>query len=77
MIISIGKTIMAATVRKFFIFVSLNPALLITRASNRDVVILDTSAGWKRTGPNVNQDLEPLTSSPKKITAIRSPMTNT
>ena len=30
--------------------------------------ILDTSAGWKRTSPRANQDREPFTSTPRKMT---------
>ena len=42
-------------------------------ASIRDVEILDISAGWNRTGPNPNQDLDPFTSIPRKITATSRP----
>ena len=44
----------------------------MTMASISDVAIFDSSAGWKLTGPNENHDLEPLTSVPRKITAISS-----
>ena len=68
---------MHATVRKSLNLVSLNVARLITNASSREVVIFDTSAGWNRTGPKANHDREPLTSTPRKITATRSPITIT
>ena len=47
----------------------------MTVARSRDVDILDISAGWNLTGPNVNQELEPFTSTPRNITAISSAMT--
>ena len=50
----------------------LKPDWLITVARRRDVVILDTSAGWNLTGPNSNQEREPLTSTPRNMTATRS-----
>ena len=68
-ITSIGRAMTAATVRKFENLVSLNPGLLIMNARRREVVIFEISAGWNRTGPKANQDLEPLTSTPRKITA--------
>ena len=54
----------------------LYPCWLMTVASSRDVDILDISAGWNRTGPNANHDRDPLTSIPRKITAISSMSTN-
>ena len=42
-------------------------------ASISDVVVLDSSAGWKLTGPSENQEREPLTSWLRKITATSSP----
>ena len=75
MIISIGTRITAATEAKFLNLLILNPNWLIRVASMRDVDILEISAGWNRTGPNSNHDLEPLTSVPRKITAIRSSRT--
>ena len=42
---------------------------LIMNARRSEVVIFEISAGWNRTGPKANQDLEPLTSTPRKITA--------
>ena len=66
---SIGRAITSATDRKFPGFVILNPGLLITNAISRDVVILEISAGWNLTGPKANQDLDPLTSTPRKMTA--------
>ena len=66
---------MQATVMKFLLFVSRNPARLIVYASSNEVVIFDISAGWNRTGPNSNQDLDPFTSTPRKMTATSSTMT--
>ena len=43
----------------------------MTTASSSEVVIFETSAGWKRTGPKANQDRDPFTSTPRKITATR------
>ena len=61
----------AATRRKFDIFDNLNPGRLITKAMRRDVVIFEISAGWNLIGPMLNHDLDPLTSTPRKITATR------
>ena len=58
-------------------FVILKFGRLMRKASTSEVVIFDTSAGWNRTGPNSNQDREPLTSTPRKMTATsknRTPM---
>jgi hypothetical protein len=41
----------------------------MTVARSRDVDIFDTSAGWKLKNPRSNHDLEPLISTPRKITA--------
>jgi hypothetical protein len=49
----------------------------MTVARRRDVAIFDISAGWNLTGPNANQDREPFTSIPKKITAMSSNITAT
>ena len=46
--------------------------LLIIVASTSDVAIFDTSAGWKLTGPKLNQEWEPFTSDPTNITATSS-----
>ena len=54
---------------KLLIWEILKFGWLITTASSSEVVIFETSAGWKRTGPNANHDREPLTSTPRKMTA--------
>ena len=69
-IIAMGTMMTAAVARKCFMSDILNPDWLMTVASISDVAILESSAGWKLTGPNENHDLEPLTSVPRKITAI-------
>ncbi|MPM54244.1 hypothetical protein SDC9_101019 [bioreactor metagenome] len=46
-----------------------NPYLDINEARAIVVAILESSAGWNRTGPNSNHDLDPFTSIPRKITA--------
>ncbi|MBO7305456.1 MAG: hypothetical protein J6U47_01865, partial [Bacteroidales bacterium] len=45
-------------------------------ASSKDVLIFDISAGWNLTGPNSNQDFDPLTSLPRKITANNNAQTS-
>ena len=68
--------IMSATVRKSRMRDILKPWRLITAARSSEVDILDTSAGWKRTGPKANHEREPLTSTPRKITATSRPRTS-
>ncbi len=48
---------------------------LSTKASSREVVILDISAGWNLTGPSSNHEWEPLTSLDTKMTRTSSPST--
>ena len=55
-IMSIGTAMTAATSSKSFKFDSLKLVLLIMVASTREVAILETSAGWKLTGPRLNQE---------------------
>ena len=72
---SMGSPITRATCVKPLEEVSLNPWRPMTRASIRDVVILETSAGWNFTGPSSNQECEPLTSRLRKITSTSSTST--
>ena len=67
--IAMGTSMMAAVRMKFFRFDILYPYWLITDASISDVAIFEISAGWNLTGPNSNQDRDPFTSTPRKITA--------
>ena len=69
--ISIGRRMINAVIMKSLALPILYPCWLMNVASSRDVDIFDISAGWNRTGPNANHDLEPFTSIPRNITAIR------
>ena len=72
---SIGRAITAATSSKSFILDILKLVLLINVASTSEVAILETSAGWKLTGPRLNQECDPFTSEPTNITATSSTST--
>ena len=67
---------MRAVIMKSLALPILYPSWLMTVASMRDVDILDISAGWKRIPPKSNHDRDPLTSTPRNMTATSSPMTN-
>ena len=66
---------MVAIIRMSLGRLILKPGVRMKCASTSEVVIFDSSEGWKATGPSWNQDFEPLTSEPKTITATSSPAT--
>ena len=72
--IIIGTRMMRAAMMKSRQRLILYPSWLITVARSRDVDIFDISAGWSLTGPKANQDRDPLTSIPRKITAMSRTM---
>ena len=73
---SIGTPRINAVSMKSLNLVILKLTWLISVARSRDVVIFETSAGWNLTGPNSNQDRDPLTSTPRNITPTSRHMTN-
>ncbi len=66
---TIGMPRIKAVRRKSLNRVILKLTWLISVASSSDVVIFETSAGWNLIGPNSNHDRDPLTSTPRNITA--------
>ena len=74
---SIGRPMMSAMVRKSLALPILKPGLLMVAASSSDVVIFDISAGWNFTGPSSNQECEPFTSFDRNITSTSRTPTST
>ena len=74
-ITSIGRPIIAAAMRKSLGRLILNHCWLITSDRSSEVVIFETSAGWKRIGPRSNHECDPFTSEETNITSTRSPST--
>ena len=74
-ITSMGTPMMAQHMRKSRIRVIRKPCWLTHHDKSREVVILDISAGWKLTGPRLNQECDPLMLDDTNITSTSSPST--
>ncbi len=71
-IASIGSASMPRVTSRSLVEFMRYPYRPMNAASIMDVDIFESSAGWKLTGPKLNQELEPLCSVPRNMTATSS-----